>query len=152
MNGSPEPIQSTELKALWKALDTKPAVVFRALGTSMRPLYPSGTLFLLEAYRNQTLSVGDLVLVEINGDAILHRIVQIKGRPPHSITLKGDAKPYPEGPYPLASVRAIATHTIENTRLLPLKRGLKALRANSIARISYFVGLTNRILRKVGIR
>ena len=115
------------------------------------PLYPSGTLFLLERYEGQKLVVGDLVLLEVNNTALLHRIINIQSPPGPTITTKGDANPYPEGPYPLSHVRALATHLVKDAQFKPLNSRFPRIKAQIIAQISYSIGVINRMLRKLGI-
>lgn len=74
-----------------------------AAGESMQPTIAGGSRVLLSFSARPRL--GDVILFEREGRAILHRIVWRKGR---TVVTRGDACTSPEPPMVLAEVRAVA--------------------------------------------
>ncbi len=75
--------------------------VFRAFGESMWPTYRSGASVRVEPCEQASIRCGDVVLVELNQQLVLHRVVHRTG---DTLTTKGDGVPHPDPPLPLGAV------------------------------------------------
>ena len=90
-----------ELSRELKGLDVE--MWINAAGASMHPTIAGGSRVLLSF--SATPRLGDVVLFERDGRAILHRIVWRRG---HAVVTRGDSCSSPEPPMALSEVRAVA--------------------------------------------
>lgn len=65
----------------------------RTQGGSMLPFIPSGSWLELRPYAGERLHVGDLVVFPSASGMVAHRIVGMRGAPPHQVlSVRGDAQ------------------------------------------------------------
>lgn len=102
-HGEPWPIDDPP-DGLWEACDKGQDVYLRAQGRSMRPLYPSGTLFLIKPLRPDDLRLGDLILIRTHDGAVLHRLLR-HDRKRRRLVTKGDMRPFCDPPWPYDALK-----------------------------------------------
>jgi phage repressor protein C with HTH and peptisase S24 domain len=72
-----------------------------AQGTSMRPLFPPGATVRVWPARAEDVRVGDVVLVDVDGSLVAHRLIQARdGR----IVTRGDSMPDADTPLPATAI------------------------------------------------
>jgi hypothetical protein len=86
-----------------------------AAGASMYPTIAGGSRVLLSF--SAVPRLGDVVLFEREGRAILHRIVWRRGR---TIVTRGDSCSSPEPPMAIADIRAVALAVDDGRAVQPL--------------------------------
>lgn len=102
-------------------------VTITARGESMQPAIASGDRVLLSP-RQRALRVGDVVLADVDGWPVLHRVVSSRGA---CIVMRGDARPRCDPPIAESAVIAIALEAEGAKRPVALaftaRFGLRAL-------------------------
>ena len=103
----------------WARLSARETVPFRALGNSMLPFYPSGTLFLLQHKPVEQLQKGDIILIHpAEGDRlVLHRFLKREGE---QLCTKGDWNIAPDMLWPLDAYAAKAVALVAEAGPRPL--------------------------------
>jgi hypothetical protein len=77
------------------------AIELVAQGTSMRPLFPPGSTVRVFPASAADVRVGDVVLVELEGQLVAHRLIQASGG--RSVT-RGDSMPVADAPLPATAI------------------------------------------------
>lgn len=137
--------QEMSTETFYEKLDAGEELPFRAMGDSMRPLYPSGTIFFIRKVEIDSLQPGDLVLLRQSELLFLHRFIKMKkGRAPRLLT-KGDRLAGCDEPWPLETLLGKAVSVVKGEQVVSLEGRLQKLQAELIARISPTAGQLLRI-------
>lgn len=83
-----------------------PICVSLAVGRSMEPSIPQGSLVI---GFHRSFAVGDVVIAEIDGRHVVHRVMSVEG---NMVITKGDANEHPDEPVEKSSVKCVVTWVV----------------------------------------
>lgn len=138
-------VQEMPAEVFYEKLEAGEELPFRAMGDSMRPFYPSGTIFFIRKIEADSLLPGDLVLLRQSDELFLHRLIKLKKGRVTSLLTKGDRLAGCDEPWPLETLMGKAVAVVKGEQVVSLEGRQQRLQARLLARLSPTAGVLLRI-------
>jgi len=133
----------------WKDLDEGREVLFKAHGNSMRPLFPSGSVFVLRWIPLSQLTPGDLVLVSQGEFIRLHRLIHRPTLQEPGFITKGDSLEGIDMPVSPEEIKAKAIAVLWHGKSVSLQSLPMRVASRLLSNTSLSAGRFLALLRKI---
>ncbi|RJO73231.1 MAG: hypothetical protein C4523_01815 [Myxococcales bacterium] len=133
-------VDPAEGERFWRELEDGREVTLRALGDSMRPVFPNGTIFIIRRAEPRDLQAGDIVLLRWGDRARLHRFIRWFDPGRHFLVTKGDWLNGLDDPWPRAALCGRAVGYVDGGKIRRLDAPLPRLLGRGAALVSKPVG------------